>query len=574
MKKLSFLLSLCFLLSCFSFTAYAEELSGTCGENATWTYDTENGTLTFSGTGELDSIVDTELTEYWYDIQKIVINEGITVIPNDMFFDCSGVTSVSLPSTLETIYSFAFGFCDSLKSLHIPQSVNMIEKWAFDNCSSLESITVDENNTTFFSKDNCLIEKKSNKLVLGCMNSVIPNDGTVTIIGDSAFYGCSNLESITIPQSVTVIDDYAFSCCEGLKEIHVPDSVLSIGMFAFDACISLKTVYLGSSVSEIYPYAFTELFDLETFTVSKENKTYHSTDNCLIETESKKLLFSMHGVTFPENEEILSIGTSAFAYRYMETIVIPDSVENIEYEAFFYCPSLKSVTMGKGLATIESYAFYGCSSLESVKFNDSLNYIGNCAFLNCYALNKIKIPASVETIDTRAFGFTDENGRIENFTIEGAKGSAAEEYAKENKFTFVETNNASDEESDFYMDSQSKLMPNVKEKTTVSDVKNALMEFGISVTIKDAEGASISEDSFVGTGYVVTDENGTDYTIVINGDVNGSGEIDATDYLIIKNSFLNNSSLEGVYFTATDSNSDGDIDSTDYLIIKSYFLGK
>ena len=84
----------------------------------------------------------------------------------------------------------------------------------------MTKIKVDENNETYHSQGNCLIETKSKTLILGCNTSKIPDDGSVTAIGKRAFYKCSGLTSVTIPDSVTSIGNYAFDGCDGLKEVH------------------------------------------------------------------------------------------------------------------------------------------------------------------------------------------------------------------------------------------------------------------------------------------------------------------------------------------------------------------
>ena len=150
----------------------------------------------------------------------------------------------------KTIAGWAFFSCDSLTSVMIPDSVTSIGGSAFSDCSSLTSITVDAGNTVYHSDGNYLIETQSKTLVAGCGTSVIPADGSVTSIGDYAFYRCGSLTSITIPDSVTSIGDYAFYRCGSLTSITIPDSVTSIGDYAFYRCGSLTTVYYTGSEAE------------------------------------------------------------------------------------------------------------------------------------------------------------------------------------------------------------------------------------------------------------------------------------------------------------------------------------
>ena len=133
------------------------------------------------------------------------------------FYKCSKITSVVIPASVTSIGYYAFAGCSSLTSIDIPASVTSIKLGAFSSCSSLTSITVAEGNTVYHSAGNCIIETESKTLIAGCGNSVIPDDGSVTSIGNQAFYGCSSLTSIEIPASVTSIGYEAFSGCSNLQ---------------------------------------------------------------------------------------------------------------------------------------------------------------------------------------------------------------------------------------------------------------------------------------------------------------------------------------------------------------------
>jgi hypothetical protein len=123
------------------------------------------------------------------------------------------------------------------------------------------------------------------------------------------------------------------------------------------------------------------------------------------------------------------------------------------------------------------------------------------------------------------------------------------------------------------MNKENKTMPNVVADTSVSDFVSFLGQHGVTVTIADKNGNALSDTSFLGTGCTVTDSKGNVFTVIICGDVDGSGKVDSTDYLQIKKVFLGELSFEGAYYSASDANGDGIVNSTDYLRIKSYFLG-
>lgn len=176
----------------------------------TWKYS--NGTLTISGTGDMDDYNSGDAPWYGhrYDTTKIVISYGVTGIGKDAFYYFTNLTSVQLPNGLKSIGSYAFAYCGGLESITIPEGVKNIGAYAFRGCSSLKS-------------------------------AVIPN--SVTSIGDNAFYRCTSLTSATMSNSVSKITYGTFMSCESLKSVTIPNSVKSIGERAFYRCDSLSDVY-------------------------------------------------------------------------------------------------------------------------------------------------------------------------------------------------------------------------------------------------------------------------------------------------------------------------------------------
>lgn len=153
------------------------------------------------------------------NLQRVVMEEGIETI-GDYAFSCDGngvLSEIILPDTLTTIGSEAFANT-SLSEIRIPKNVTKIGEEAFA-FNDPQSIVVDEGNTAYHSSGNCLIETASKKLILGCGNSIIPDDGSVTSIGVSAFADCDLLTSITIPEGITSIGSGAFYGCSSLTSI-------------------------------------------------------------------------------------------------------------------------------------------------------------------------------------------------------------------------------------------------------------------------------------------------------------------------------------------------------------------
>ena len=210
----------------------------------------------------------------------------------------------------------------------------------------------------------------------------------MTSIGASAFYGCSGLTSITIPNNVTSIGIRAFGSCSGLTSITIPNNVTSIGESAFLSCPDLTTVKIESNAI-----------------VSKNRNN----------NPSMKSIFGDQVKSYIIGNGVNIIGKYAFSdCSTLTSVTIPNSVTNIGEYAFYRCNGLKSITIPNSVSSIENITFAHCSSLTSVTIGSGVRGIGRYAFRDCPNLADVYCYAeNVPATDSNAF----EGSLIEYVTL-------------------------------------------------------------------------------------------------------------------------------------------------------------
>ena len=330
-------------------------------------------------------------------ITELIIPDGITSIPDRMFYKNTNLKSVTIPKSVTKIGDYAFYGCSSLKGVYISDLAAWLRV----------SFTTTYSTPQYYAQNLYL----NGKLIT---DLVIPNG--ITAIPGHMFQGNTDLNSVTIPKSVTSIGEYAFYGCSNLKSVIIPDSVTSIDNNAF------------SSNCDIY----TEN-DAEAERFAKQNGNN----------------FTQLGKTHLGKSGNWSWSLdSSFTLTIKGTGKIDGRIEDDGGYFYTIAPApwgsnVKKVVIKNGITEIGSYAFSSSEPLTSVTIPDSVTVIEDFAFDECKNLKSVTIPASVTEIGWFAFGFYPDwwnmggYQMIDGFTIKGYHGTAAEQYAVENGFSFV-----------------------------------------------------------------------------------------------------------------------------------------
>ena len=365
------------------------------------------------------SYVDKWVVDCDQDLSSVAFRTDTVGIATGAFYYCADLKNIDLPTTLISICSGAFSGRTGLVSLTIPASVKSIGAAAFA-CGDLKSITVDEQNTVYHSHGNCLIHTATKILILGCENSIIPADGSVTSIGASAFYGCKGLENIELPYGIVDIKSSAFAAT-GLTNITIPASVISIGDSAFSSCFALTDVVFSedSCLIAIGEAAFQNCTSITQFHILAKIVS--------IEKYTFAGCTALSSVTFGGNSRLNTIRQYAFQDACnLRAFEFPTGVITVETYAFAGCTELiqkengisyvgkwiiacdtaithavlRSETVG-----IAERAFYGCKKMESINLGDAIHLtsIGDVAFSGCGALTNLNLPDNVINIGVSAF---------------------------------------------------------------------------------------------------------------------------------------------------------------------------
>ena len=269
----------------------------------------------------------------------------VTGIGEKAFYNCSGLTSVTIPDGVTSVGTYAFCICSGLKSLVLPDSVESVGSYAFHSCRGLVEV------------------------VLG--------DGLASV-GDSAFDDSINIRSVTVPQYV---------CEKGLSTVF--------SSYNYTYYTAITNVTLTAGATNVSEQAFNSCSGVRSFAVSEGNPSYKAVNGCLLTKDGKTLVHGVNGsVTVPDGVE--AIGAYAFYGRSNLTGVgFPESLRSIGANAFCICSGLKSLVLPDSVESVGSYAFHSCRGLVEVVLGDGLASVGDSAFDDSINIRSVTVPQYV-----------------------------------------------------------------------------------------------------------------------------------------------------------------------------------
>ena len=443
----------------------------------------------------------TSIGAYAFDgctkLTEINIPEAVTVIGDHAFRNCSALGTVGLKEGLTTIYAYSFEGCTSLEEIKLPDSITTMGYMVFLNDTALTTVNYPKNYTTSINEHGASSGQRGS-LFYGCtsLETVSIPEGTETIA--SYAFQNSSITHIEIPASTTGIGAFAFADCGGLEDIQISEGVLTLGESAFSKCTALKTLILPDSITSIGKNALS---------------------GCT----------ALASVNYPLS--LTSAGTGIFSGdALLKQITVPEGVKTLPDNVFNGANYLIRVNLPESLEKVGASVFSGAVGLKKIILPSSVTSIGNTAFASMTALTDIWIGEKVTSIGNNVFRGCD----LQKLTIHGVAGSYAQTYANTNSIAFSEDPVVYDE---------TKLYGHVLDQTgngvsdvtvTVYDVHSAAVIFDC---VTDEDGYWSYELGYPGDVYSITASH-TDYDMTpaeIRVTVSEDNEMDTGSFVAVPN---------------------------------------
>ncbi len=333
------------------------------------------------------------------NITNVTLSENIRDINNFAFSGCTALETIDIYTShrLKTIQRGAFSG-SGLKTLIMPDSIDNIPYAIIDNCINLEYIR--------FSEGLIMISDQFFNNTPKLTSIVLPN--SLSYIAKNVFVG-SSIESIKIPKAVEYIGESAFEDTI-INSIEFEEGSLleEIGQSAFKGCNNLESIIIPANVTTIGLFAFSDCANLKSVTFE---------ENCKLTT--LEMLFDdgtgINEFTIPKS--VTTLGDMAFYnVTALETVRFEDysEVTELPFELFYYCTNLTTVDFGEGskIDTIGPNVFMNCTSLKEIDIPKGVTSIGYQAFSNTTAMKSITISLNIETMGDRVFSGWTENQTI------------------------------------------------------------------------------------------------------------------------------------------------------------------
>ena len=314
--------------------------------------------------------------------------------PNAVWeLDGNGTLKISGTGEISDFGDCAFSTWNDLdgwiKKIEIEEGITSIGDYAFYNCSAVEQVTI----------PNTVVRIGAYAFALCDSLTYIELPNSVQTVGEYTFFSCPKLEMAVLSNNLSVLERYMFHLCRGLKSVEIPSGVKSIGDYVFYYCDALNTIEIPETVTTIGHMAFYFAFPLE------GEQSLKLPDSV---TAVGSYCFGFSGieeVIWSEKAERLEEYTFYHAYH-LKNIKLPDTLEYIGAEAFSHCVNMESISIPSNVTEIKNGAFYACTGLTEISLPDGISEIAGSMFEGCSGLEHVTLPENIKIIDSSAFART------------------------------------------------------------------------------------------------------------------------------------------------------------------------